>query len=318
MSTVDTAEARAAAVPTVARRRRSGPRFRDTWWRHVVGIIAMGFALFPVAYVISASFNADQSLSGSSLIPTHVTLDNFRELFRTEAPATASGAHSTFAAAHYARWYVNTLLVAGASAILTVLLGALAAYAFSRFRFRGRRPGMLFLLLIQMFPQLLSLVAIYLIVFQTGEVFHALGLNTLTALIVVYLGGAMGVNTWLLKGFFDTIPSELDESARVDGATPAQIFWGVVLPLAAPVLAVIALISFVTAINDFVLASVLLQTTDNFTLAVGMQGYIDQKYAEHWGPFAAGVLLASIPAVLLFTFMQRYIVSGLTQGSVKG
>ena len=169
-----------------------------------------------------------------------------------------------------------------------------------------------------MFPQLLLVVAIYLIVLKTGDVFSVLGLNHLTALIVVYLGGAMGVNTWLMKGFFDTIPSELDESARVDGATPAQVFWGVVLPLATPVLAVIALISFVGAINEFVIASALLQTTQRFTLGVGMQSYIDQKYAEHWGPFAAGVLLAAIPVVILFVFLQRYIVSGLTAGSVKG
>jgi len=185
-------------------------------------------------------------------------------------------------------------------------------------RFRGRRLGMLTLLLIQMFPQLLAVVAIYLIVLNTGDVFHFIGLNTLPALIIVYLGGAMGVNTWLMKGFFDTIPSELDESARVDGATPAQVFWGVVLPLAAPVLAVIALISFISTLNEFVIASVILETQQKFTLPVGLWQFIDQKYSEHWGPFAAGVLIAAIPAALLFAFLQRYIVEGLTQGAVKG
>ena len=136
--------------------------------------------------------------------------------------------------------------------------------------------------------------------------------------MLVYLGGALGVNTWLLKGFFDTIPAELDESARVDGATPAQIFWGVVLPLATPVLAVVGLFSFVATMNEFVIASVLLQTKHNFTLPLGMRGFIDQQYGQHWGPFAAGVLLAAIPAVILFQFLQRYIVAGLTQGAVKG
>src|SRR5205823_13528607 len=124
-------------------------------------------------------------------------------------------------AANYSHWIVNTLIVATTTAFLTVMLGALAAYAFSRFRFRGRRMGLLFLLLIQMFPQLLAVVAIYLIVYNVGDVFHVIGLNTITALIVVYLGGVLGVNTWLMKGFFDTIRSELDESARVDGATRA-------------------------------------------------------------------------------------------------
>jgi arabinogalactan oligomer/maltooligosaccharide transport system permease protein len=218
----------------------------------------------------------------------------------------------------YVRWFANTLVVASTTAIFTVLLGALAAYAFSRFRFRGRRIGMMTLLLVQMFPQLLAVVAIYLIILNTGDVFPILGLNSLTALTVVYLGGAMGVNAWLLKGFFDTIPAELDESARVDGATPAQVFWGVVLPLAAPVLAVVALFSFVGTLNEYAIVSQLLQTRDHFTLPVGMRSFIDKQYSEQWGVFSAGVLLAAIPAVLLFAFLQRFIVSGLTQGSVKG
>jgi len=303
-------------VPAVAERRQpKRRRFAQNWWRHVVALIALVFALFPVAYVLSAAFNGDNSLSGSSLIPRHVTFDNFRTLFVGQKNTTG---HATFQNAHYASWFANSMIVAGATALLTVLLGALAAYAFSRFRFRGRRLGMLTLLLIQMFPQLLAVVAIYLIVLNVGDIFHFIGLNTLSALVLVYLGGAMGVNTWLMKGFFDTIPSELDESARVDGATPAQVFWGVVLPLAAPVLAVIALISFVATLNEFVIASVVLETQHKFTLPVGLWQYIDQKYSEHWGPFAAGVLIAAVPAALLFAFLQRYIVQGLTQGAVKG
>jgi arabinogalactan oligomer/maltooligosaccharide transport system permease protein len=314
MSTV--ARAVEVSVPAAAtRRQRKRPPFADTWWRHLVAVIALVFALFPVAYIVSAAFNGDNSLSGSSLIPRHVTFDNFRTLFQGQKHTTG---HATFANAHYASWFANSMIVAGATALLTVLLGALAAYAFSRFRFRGRRLGMLTLLLIQMFPQLLAVVAIYLIVLNVGDVFHFIGLNTLGALILVYLGGAMGVNTWLMKGFFDTIPSELDESARVDGATPAQVFWGVVLPLAAPVLAVIALISFIATLNEFVIASVILETAHKFTLPVGLWQYIDQKYSEHWGPFAAGVLIAAVPAALLFAFLQRYIVQGLTQGAVKG
>jgi arabinogalactan oligomer/maltooligosaccharide transport system permease protein len=121
-----------------------------------------------------------------------------------------------------------------------------------------------------------------------------------------------------MKGFFDTIPQELDESARVDGATPAQIFWGVVLPLAAPVLVVVALISFVFTFNEYVIASAILQTNDHFTMPVGMRGFIDGQYNQAWGPFAAGALMAAIPVTLLFLFLQRWIVSGLTAGSVKG
>jgi arabinogalactan oligomer / maltooligosaccharide transport system permease protein len=314
MSTLDGARTQVAlAEPRTARRRPRLPSAGGNWWRHLVALTAIAFALFPVAYIVSASINADNSLGGASLIPREVTLDHFRTILSGEVVTTGGVSQ-----APYLSWYANTMIVAGATALLTILLGALAAYAFSRFRFRGRRLGLVFLLLVQMFPQFLALVAIYLIILRTGDVFAVLGLNTLTALIVVYLGGALGLNVWLMKGFFDTIPAELDESARVDGATPAQVFWGVVLPLAVPVLAVIGLISFVTTLNEFVIASVLVQTTDTFTLPVGMRGYIDKEYAERWGPFAAGVMLAAIPAAVLFAFLQKFIVRGLTQGSVKG
>ena len=314
MSTLDRAADVPLAEPRAARRRRPRGGIRSDWWRHLVGITAMVFALFPVVYVVSAAFNADASLTGASVIPRKVTLHNFKVLFQTHFSAT----ESSYAGAHYVRWFANSLIVAGGTAILTVLLSALSAYAFSRFRFRGRRLGMLLLLLIQMFPQLLAVVAIYLIVLRVGEVFPFLGLDQLLTLVAVYLGGAMGVNTWLMKGFFDTIPSELDESARVDGATPAQVFWGIILPLAMPVLAVIALISFVSTLNEYVIASVILQTSHKYTLPLGLYQYIDQKYAEHWGPFAAGVLIAAVPVALLFTFLQKYIVQGLTGGAVKG
>ena len=298
---------RAPGVAVAREERRPSRRrsVRGAWWRHLVALLALAFALFPIAYVVSAAFNADQSLGGASLFPRVFTINNFRTLFTD--PSTS-----------YLRWYANSLIVASATAVMTVLLASLAAYAFSRFRFRGRRIGMVTLLLIQMFPQFLALVAIYLILLRTGDVFPALGLNTLTGLILVYLGGALGLNAWLLKGFFDTIPVELDESARVDGATPVQVFWGVVLPLAAPIIAVVGLISFVMTVNEFILASALLQTTDKFTLPLGMNSFIDQKYAENWGPFASGVLLAAIPAVVLFMFLQPFLVKGLTQGSVKG
>ena len=271
--------------------------------------------LFPVWFIVSAAFNRDQSVSGTSFLPTHYTLNNFTQILHNTVVDQSSGSHVD---SSYVRWFVNSMLVSLISAFCTVILSALAAYAFSRFRFKGRRMGMLALLLIQMFPQLLLVVAIYLIVLNTGSIFGFLGLNTFSALIIVYMGGAMGVNTWLMKGFFDTIPAELDESARVDGATPAQIFWGVVLPLAAPVLAVVGLISFISTLNEYVIASAILQTTQHFTLPVGMRGFIDQQYGQRWGPFAAGALIAAIPASILFMSLQRFIVGGLTQGSVKG
>jgi len=311
--TVDFRTTLAAERLVVAERTVEGkaprPPLGDTWWRHLVAILAVIVAVFPAVYVVSAAFNADPSISSATLIPRELTLDNFKELFNPPADQNETA---------YPHWFLNSLFLATFTTFFTVIIGALAAYAFSRFRFQGRRMGLLFLLLIQMFPQLLMLVAIYLIVLRTGEVFPALGLNHLLALGLVYLGGAMGVNVWLMKGFFDSIPRELDESARVDGATHSQIFWGVILPLATPVLAVVGLFAFVGVFNEFATASVILQQTEKQTLPVGLQGFIDQSYGQRWGPFAAGVLLAAIPAVLLFAYLQKFIVSGLTQGSVKG
>lgn len=312
MSTLD----ESLAVPAGRTAVRRGPRLRrltENWWRHAIGIVAAVWALFPIAYIVSAAFNADSTLNGASLIPRSFTFHNFKQLF-----AGGNLTKHFASAADYPWWLMNTMIVASVTAVLTVLLGALAAYAFSRFRFRGRRLGLVSLLLIQMFPQFLALVAIYLIVYNVGGIFHFIGLNTVTGLIVVYLGGVMGVNTWLLKGFFDTIPSELDESARVDGATPAQVFWGVVLPLAVPILAVIALLSFIGTVNEFVIASVLLQTSKHQTLPVGLYNFINGQYQQWWGPFAAGVLIAAAPVAALFMSLQKYIVGGLTQGSVKG
>jgi arabinogalactan oligomer/maltooligosaccharide transport system permease protein len=292
----------------------SRPKLKDTWWRHVVAVIAISIALFPVIYIISSAFNAQNNLQSAQVIPTHVTLHHFGAIFHNDVIANTGAKQDV----PYLKWLLNSTIVALSAAIASTLLGALAAYAFSRFRFRGRRPGMLFLLLIQMFPQFVAVAAIYLIILNLGSVFPQVGLNKLAALVVIYLGGAMGVQAWLMKGFFDTIPAELDESARVDGATAAQIFWGVVLPLAAPVLAVVALISFVFTLNEYVLASTILQTTDHFTLPVGMYQLVSGQYDKTWGPFTAGALLAAIPPALLFLFLQRWIVSGLTAGSVKG
>jgi len=307
------------AVPrTEAKTRARRPGFRsrmkDVWWRHLVGIVGIVVALFPVVYVVSSAFNRDNTLSGAQLIPTHVTLHNFGNLLHNNVQTSGGGK----ADAPYLHWILNTTVVAGGTAIVSTMLGALAAYAFSRFRFKGRRFGMLALLLIQMFPQFVAVAAIYLLVYNLGGVFPALGLNSSLALIVDYLGGAMGVQTWLMKGFFDTIPTELDESARVDGATPSQIFWGVVLPLATPVLVVVGLISFITTLNEFVLASALLQTNGHYTLSVGLYQFINQQYGQRWGPFTAGALMAAIPVTLVFLFLQKWIVSGLTAGSVKG
>jgi arabinogalactan oligomer/maltooligosaccharide transport system permease protein len=315
VSAYEVAAAASAAPVAVEAPIRRRPKLAETWWRHLVAVVACLLALFPVWFVASAAFNRDQSVSGTSFLPTHFTLHNFGHLLHNSVRDTSSG---SLIDAPFLRWLANTIGVALATAFFTVLISAFAAYAFSRFRFKGRRFGMLALLLVQMFPQILLIVALYLIVLNVGTIFGFLSLDTFTALVIVYLGGAMGVNTWLMKGFFDTIPKELDESARVDGATAAQIFWGVVLPLALPILAVVGLWSFIATLNEFAIASAILESTRHFTLPVGMHGFIDQQYGGRWGYFAAGSLLAAIPAAVLFMWLQRFIISGLAQGAVKG
>ncbi len=298
-----------AAAPPVAhiRHRMTFRRwFRTVGWRHLVGLVALAFTLFPVVFIISSSLDPAGTLSGSSLWPSDVSMINYRDLLNgTDAP--------------YVDWLINTMFVAGGAAILNTGLAALASYAFSRMRFAGRRTGLLSILLIQMFPTTLLFVALFVFVTDIGSVFPGLGLGSRTMLLIIYLGGALGVNTWLIKGYFDTIPRELDESALIDGATHSQVFFRVILPLAAPILAVVALITFVFTINEFLVASVVLGQGDDekFTLAVGMFRFIDGQGGE-WGQFAAGSVMAGIPVVLLFLFLQKWIVSGLTAGAVKG
>jgi arabinogalactan oligomer / maltooligosaccharide transport system permease protein len=314
MTTLDHAEAASTPRAAEARRRRKSDLATD-WWRYLVGLLAIAFAVLPILYVISAAFNPVDSLSGAGLIPENVTLDNFRAIL-----SGTPGEEGTSEAAldvPYKNWYVNMIFVSGTTALLSVFFGVIAAYAFARFRFKGRRMGLLALLLIQMFPTFLAVVAIYLIVLRVGNVFPAVGLDTRVGVILVYLGGVLGVNTWLMKGFLDSIPDSLDESARVDGATPNQVFWAVILPLAAPVLAVVGLISYIFSINEFIIASVLLDSTDKFTMTVGLYGFINDKYAQQWGTFCAGVILAAIPVVILFFFLQRYFTEGVA-GAVKG
>jgi len=279
--------------------------WRELGWRHVVTWGALAFAFVPILYVVSSSLNPTGSLTGSNQLFSSISFDNYVDLLTDPVHP-------------YARWFWNTLMIATVTALGTVILGAAAAYAFSRFRFRGRRGGLLSLLLVQMFPQMLAYVAIFLLLVTLKDVFPAIGLGTRLGLILVYLGGALGVNTYLMYGFFNTVPRELDEAAKIDGASHAQIFFTIILRLVAPILAVVGLLSFVGVFSDFLIASVVLVDPDSQTLPVGLYQFVSQRFSEYWGVFAAGAVLAAIPVVLLFQFLQRYIVSGLTAGSVKG
>jgi arabinogalactan oligomer/maltooligosaccharide transport system permease protein len=281
-----------------------GNWFKRAGWSHLVGVLALAFSLFPIIFVVSAALNPVGTLSSSSLLPSNVGVDNF----------------STILSGSFPRWFLNSLIIGFLSAALSMFVSACAAFAFSRFRFVGRRPGLLGILLIQLFPQFLAIVALYLMFTKITELWPPIGLNTTWGLLLLYLGGALGVNTWLMKGFFDTIPKDLDESAKVDGATHAQIFFGIILPLVRPILAVTGLLGFIGAVNEFLIASVFLTDDSVKTAAVGLYGLLADEQARNtnFGLFSAGAVLLAIPTVLLFQYLQRYIVGGLTAGAVKG
>ncbi len=278
---------------------------RENLWRHIVGVVVSLFALFPLYLVIISSINPTGSLQITSFIPREISFNNFAKLFNDPAIP-------------YLTWMKNSLIIAGTVAILSVVIGASSAFAFSRLKFKGKRIGIQLLLLAQMFPALLALSAVYVIMERVYNFAPAMGLGTQPGLLLVYLGGAMGVNIWLLKGFVDSIPIELDEAAKVDGASAMQTYWLIFIPLAIPVLAVVSLLSFIGTFNEFILARLFLVDMDSRTIAVGLQGFIGGQYSQNWGAFAAGSIIASVPIVIIFLSLQRYIISGLTAGSVKG
>ena len=274
-------------------------------WRHVVLLVFLVFALFPILWVISASFNPSNTLVGQSLIPRNASLANYTEVFTSEQYPIAL-------------WIKNSVVIGLITSALVVVMTSLAAYAFSRFRFKGRRQGLFASLLVQVFPQMLAAVSIYLLILSIGKLIPSLGINTHAGLIMIYLGGAMGVNAWLMKGYFDTIPTSLEESAMIDGASPFQAYYMIILPLARPILAVIFLLQFIGTYSEFILASVLISSSEKYTLAVGLQLFIQDQYASRWGVFAAASVLGALPIVILFMFLQKYLVAGLTSGAVKG
>jgi arabinogalactan oligomer/maltooligosaccharide transport system permease protein len=274
-------------------------------WRHLVGMLAVVFSLGPILFVVSSALNPLGTLSSSSLVPTGgISFSNFSKLL-----------HDT----NFGQWFLNSVIIAGTASAVAVFISALAAYAFSRRRFRGRRTGLLSLLLIQMFPQFLAVVAIFLMFATITDYWPVIGFNTWWGLVLLYLGGALGVGTWLMKGFFDTVPRELDESATVDGASHVQVFFRILLPLVAPVLAVTGLLAFISTINEFIFANIFLTDSSAKTLSVGLWGLVAAEQRNtNFGIFCAGTLLTAIPTVLVFQMLQRYIVEGLTSGAVKG
>lgn len=279
--------------------------FLRTGWRHLLGLVVCAYAVFPILYILSTSLYPNNDINNTTALFQAFSIQNYLDLF----------AQST---RPFARWYMNTVYIGLVTAVGSVFLSALAAYAFSRLRFKGRRGGLLSLILMQMFPSILGLVAIFGLLSDIGQIFPVIGLNSQLGLILVYMGGALGSGTYLMYGFFNTVPKEIDEAATIDGAGHSRIFFSIILRLVAPVLAVQMLLSYIGVTSDYVLASILLSDPNQLTLATGLQQFINDPYSKDWSMFAAGAVLSALPSLVLFLFLQKYITSGLTGGAVKG
>ncbi|MGB5340884.1 MAG: sugar ABC transporter permease, partial [Thermoanaerobaculia bacterium] len=275
---------------------------------HVFLVIFTLLAIYPVLWVFTIAFSGGQSLSIADLPSDPTFLDRLRAILPWPEQVSLSNFKSVMTDQPFARWILNSAVVAAATTVLGVFLATTAGYAFSRFRFPGQRTGLMSFLVSQMFPGTLMLIPLYIIIVGW------LGLgSTWIGLILVYATTSIPFCVWMLKGYFDTIPLELEESARIDGATPIQIFIKIILPLAKPAVAVTALFSFMTGWNEFILAATFMDEEVMYTAPVGLRFFVG-GFSQQWGYFAAGSIIVSIPVVLLFLFLQKYLVSGLTAG----
>lgn len=266
--------------------------------QYILLAIGLIFSVFPIYFVLQAALRPGNTLYSTELqlIPTNATLENFAYVL-TKIPLPL--------------WIWNSLKVSFLTTLATLVVTVSAGYALSRFKFRGRSAVLTSLLAMQAFPAALALPALYLLL-------NALGLlNTHVGLVLVYAAGAIAFNVWNTKGYFDTIPIDLEEAAMIDGATPTQAFLRIMLPLARPSLAVTALFGFLAGFGDFILANTVLFREDLFTAPVGIYSLQD-GYRQPWGYFAAAALVISIPVTIVFMYLQRNLISGLAAGGVKG
>jgi arabinogalactan oligomer/maltooligosaccharide transport system permease protein len=279
---------------------------------HAMLLVVTLMTVYPILWVFTVALSGRQSLAIVDLPPDPTLLDRLRSVIPWPADFSLSNFTSVWMDQPFGRWMLNSAMVAAATTLVGVFLACTAGYAFSRFRFPGRRAGLMSFLVSQMFPGTLTLVPLYIILVK----WLGLGSNYL-GLILLYATTSIPFCVWMLKGYFDTIPKELEESALIDGASPATIFLRIVLPLAKPAVAVTALFSFMTAWNEFVLALTFMDKEVMYTAPVGLRFFVG-GYSQQWGYFAAGSIIVSIPVVALFMYLQKYLVAGLTAGAVKG
>ncbi len=265
---------------------------------YAVLILFTLFAIWPVLQVVSISLRPGDRLLSKSLaiIPDDATLSSYVRLFTAEP---------------FLRWLGNSVIVSGIVTLVGSLLAAFAGYAFSRYKFRGRDAAMIGIITTQMFPVTMLLLPLFILLIKLKVYDNYLGL------IIAYSATALPFTIWQMKGFYDTIPYSLEEAASIDGCTPFEVFWRIVMPLAAPALVINALFTFMTAWSEYLVAAVIIQDKTMFTLPLGLKMF-QSNMEVAWGLYSAGAVMVSLPVVLLFLFLSRWLISGLTLGSVKG
>lgn len=280
---------------------------------HLFLILFLALILFPLMMVIAISLRPG-NLAIGDLIPAKISWEHWKLALGMDViNADGSVIHPPFPVL---LWLWNSIKIATLTSLGIVTLSTTCAYAFARMKFKGKKTLLQSMLIFQMFPAVLSLVALYALFDKLGVYVPFLGLNTHGAVIFAYLGG-IALHVWTIKGYFETIDGSLEEAAALDGATPWQAFRKVLLPISVPILAVVFILSFIAAVTEFPVASILLRDVNSYTLAVGMQQYLyPQNYL--WGDFAAAAVLSALPITIVFLLAQRWLVNGLTAGSVKG
>ncbi|GIO15721.1 sugar ABC transporter permease [Cohnella xylanilytica] len=266
---------------------------------YLVVLIMFCVILYPLLWAISISLNPGTSMFSAKLIPDNWSLEHYKWLFNDPR-------------SDYVLWYKNTLIVAVCNALASVILVGLTAFAFSRYKFAGRNKSLYAVMLMQIFPVLMGMVAIYLLLNLVGL------LDTFAGLIIFYAVGGLPMNVFLVKGYMDTIPRDLDESAKMDGAGHLRILTKILFPLIRPILAVVALFTFMAPFMDFLTPRIILRSPEKFTVALGLFSFINDKFGNNFTIFAAGTILIALPIAIVFLFLQRYLITGLAEGGTKG